>query len=61
MNWIKEHELAPNSTIVIDDMASEATEDTSQLFSVGLHHYKVNIIFLCQNLFPKIDIFKIFH
>ena len=47
MNWLKEHELAPNSTIVIVDMASEATEDTAQLFSVGLHHYNVNIIFLC--------------
>ena len=35
MNWLKEHELAPNST------------------SVGSHHYNVNIIFLCQNLFSK--------
>ena len=53
MNWLNEHELAPNSTLVIDDMASEATKDTAQLFSVGLHHYNVNIIFLCQNLFSK--------
>ena len=53
MNWIKEHILAPNSTIVIDDMASEATEDTAQLFSVSSHHYNVSIIFLCQNLFSK--------
>ena len=58
MNWLKEHELPPNSTIVIDDMASGATEDTAQLFSVGSHHYNVNIIFLCQNLFSKYRYFR---
>ena len=58
MNWIKEHKLAPNSTIVNDDMASEATEDTAQLFSVGSHHYNVNIMFLCRNLFSKNQYFR---
>ena len=58
MNWLKDHEIPPNSTIVIDDMASEATEDTAQLFSVGSHHYNVNIIFLCQNIFSKNRYFR---
>ena len=57
-NWLKELELAPNSTIFIDDMASEATEDTVQLISVSLHHYNANIIFLCQNLFSKNQYFQ---
>ena len=58
MNWIEENNVSPNSTIVIDDMALEATEDTAKLFSVGSHHYNINIIFLCQNLFTKNQYFR---
>ncbi len=58
MSWLEENELPPNSTIVIDDMALEATEDTAKLFSIGSHHYNVNIIFLCQNLFTKNQYFR---
>lgn len=58
MNWLEENDLPPNSTIVIDDMALEATEDTAKLFSVGSHHYNVNIIFICQNLFTKNQYFR---
>lgn len=58
MNWLEENDIPPNSTIVIDDMALEATEDTAKLFSVGSHHYNINIIFLCQNLFTKNQYFR---
>ncbi len=58
MNWLESNHPPPNSTIVIDDMALEATEDTAKLFSIGSHHYNVNIIFLCQNLFTKNQYFR---
>ncbi|MEL6277160.1 MAG: hypothetical protein AAFU03_18820, partial [Bacteroidota bacterium] len=61
MAWVQEHigNLGlKNCTIVIDDLAMEATEDTARLFTVGLHHYDVNIIFLCQNLFTRNRYFR---
>ena len=39
-------------------MALEATADTAKLFSIGSHHYHVNIIFLCQNLFTQNNFFR---
>ena len=51
--WLEKNSVPPNSTIVIDDMALESTEDTAKLFSIASHHFKINIIFLCQNLFTK--------
>ena len=57
-DWIKDNITDDNSTIVIDDMALEATEDTAQLFTVASHHYNVNIIFICQNLFTKNKYFR---
>ena len=53
MDWIKDNVTENNCTVVIDDMALEATDDTARLFSVGSHHFKINIIFLCQNLFTR--------
>ena len=50
MEWLAEHR---NSTIVVDDQALDVSEDTSKIFSVGSHHYNVNVIFICQNLFTK--------
>ncbi len=58
MEWLQENRVPKNSTIVIDDMALEATDDTAKLFSVGSHHYNVNIIFLCQNLFTQNRFFR---
>jgi hypothetical protein len=57
MEWL-ENNVKPNSTIVIDDMASEATDDTAKLFTVGSHHLKLNVIFITQNLFPKNRAFR---
>lgn len=57
MEWL-ENNAKPNSTIVIDDMASEATDDTAKIFTVGSHHFKVNVIFITQNLFPKNKSFR---
>ena len=53
MAWLEKNSVPPNSTIVIDDMALESTEDTAKIFSIASHHFKINIIFLCQNLFTK--------
>ena len=58
MEWLQENQPPPNSIIIIDDMALDATADTAKLFSVGSHHYNVNIIFLCQNLFTKNQYFR---
>ena len=46
------------STVIIDDQALDADEDTAKMFAVGSHHYNVNIIFLCQNLFGKNKFFR---
>ena len=58
MDWLEENQPPKNSIIVIDDMALEATADTAKLFSVGSHHYHINIIFLCQNLFTRNQFFR---
>ena len=58
MEWLQENQPPKNSILVIDDMALDATADTAKLFSVGSHHYYVNIIFLCQNLFTKNQYFR---
>lgn len=58
MNWIKDNIKTNNCTIVIDDMALEASDDTAKIFSIGSHHYKLNVIFICQNLFTKNKSFR---
>lgn len=40
-----------NSTVVIDDMALEASMDIGQVFAVGVHHFFCNVILITQNLF----------
>ena len=46
------------STVVIDNQALDADEDTAKMFEVGSHQYNVNIIFLCQILFGKNKFFR---
>jgi GTPase SAR1 family protein len=58
MSWIDENIAEKNCTIVIDDMALEVTEDTAKIFSVGSHHFHLNVILLCQNLFTKNKAFR---
>ena len=58
MTWLEKNSVPLNSTIVTDDMAWESTEDTAKLFSIASHHFKINIIFLCQNLFTKNKYFR---
>ena len=53
MDWIKENVTESNCTIVIDDLASEVTQDTANLFTIGSHHYDFNIMMLAQNIFSK--------
>lgn len=54
MEWLEAHaDKDGNDTIVMDDLALHVTENTAQLFSVGSHHFNVNLIFVCQNLFTK--------
>lgn len=43
----------PNTTVVLDDMSFDVTEDTLKIFNVISHHSGVNVIFLTQNLFWK--------
>ena len=40
-----------NTTLVVDDQALHVSDDTAEMFSVGCSRYKVNIIFITQNLF----------
>lgn len=58
MAWMEENITMSNCTLVIDDMALEATEDTAKIFSIGSHHYSCNIIFIAQNLFTKNKAFR---
>ena len=59
MDWLEANlNDEDNCTIVMDDMAMEATEDTAKIFSVGAHHAKVNVIFICQNLFTRNKYFR---
>ena len=60
MDWLEANlnDDQDNCTIVMDDMAMEATEDTAKIFSVGAHHAKVNVIFICQNLFTRNKYFR---
>ena len=53
MAWLEKNSVPPNSTIVIDDMALESTEDTAKLFSIASHPFQINVIFLWENLFKK--------
>ena len=57
MEWL-ENNSEPNMTVVIDDMAMETTADTAKIFTAGSHHFKVNVIFITQNLFPKNRFFR---
>ena len=61
MEWIQEQIgdfNLRNCTIVIDDMALEATEDTAKIFTVGSHHFNVNVIIIAQNIFTKNKFFR---
>ena len=58
MAWLEKNYVSPNSTIVIDDMALESTDDTAKLFSIATHPFKINLIFFCQNLFAKNKYFR---
>jgi len=59
MNWLKENlNGQTNCTIVLDDVADQMTSDTAVLFSVGSHHYDVNILLLLHNLFDKNKAFR---
>jgi len=58
MNWIKDNIEMSNCTVVIDDMSLEVTDDTAKIFSIASHHYQLNVIFICQNLFTQIKAFR---
>lgn len=59
MDWLENNvEAQSNATIVIDDLALEVTDDTSKIFSIGSHHFGLNVIFICQNLFTKNKSFR---
>lgn len=58
MNWINDNIKTPNCCIVIDDMALEANDDTAKIFSIASHHFSLNVIFICQNLFTKNKSFR---
>ena len=55
MDWIKENILMGNCTL---DMALDANEDTDKIFTIGSHHYDVNMIFTCQNIFTNSKYFS---
>lgn len=59
MKWIKEN-IVPgtNATLFLDDLGSQLTDDTSEIFTVASHHYSTNIWFLVHNLFQKSGPFR---
>ena len=58
MDWLTDNSSIKNSTVIIDDMALDANEDTARIFSVGSHHHFTNVIFICQNLFTRNQHFR---
>lgn len=54
MDWIENNiSKQENCTIVLDDLTDEINEDTATIFSVGSHHFHVNVILICQNMFTR--------
>jgi hypothetical protein len=54
MEWLADYcGQNENATIIIDDQAIDSSEDTSNIFSVGSHHLKCNVILITQSLFWK--------
>jgi len=39
--------------LIIDDLMQETNETIVNMFTKGLHHRNVSVVFLAQNLFPK--------
>lgn len=61
MDWLQENigdKNLANCTLIIDDMALEATEDTAKIFTVGSHHFNTNVIIIAQNIFTKNKFFR---
>lgn len=57
--WIEENcSTEQNVTIVLDDQAMNITKDISEIFAVASHQYRINFIFLAQNLFTKNRFFR---
>jgi hypothetical protein len=52
---IEELEQHPNSLIVLDDLMNDVanSKDISELFTRGVHHKKLSVLLLVQNLFPQ--------
>ena len=48
------------TTIVIDDMALESTEDTAKLLSIASHHCNLNSHFFAKIYSRKTNIFVIY-
>lgn len=46
-------ETTENITCIIDDQFLDSNIDTSDLFTKGSHHLKLNVFFIVQNLFWK--------
>ncbi|GFV28678.1 uncharacterized protein TNCV_3986281 [Trichonephila clavipes] len=42
--------------LIIDDLMNSLTNDIAQMFTVGSHHNNFSIIFITQNLFPRIRV-----
>lgn len=59
MNWIKKNISSnENATVILDDLARDMTEDTSEIFAVGSHHLGLNVILIVHNLFEKKPAFR---
>lgn len=57
--WIEENcSSEPNVTVILDDQAMNITKDISEIFAVASHQYRINFIFLAQNLFTKNKFFR---
>lgn len=41
----------PNTLLIIDDLMTNISADTSNIFTRGSHHLGISVIFLTQNLF----------
>ena len=54
LEWLEENiQSNTNSTVVLDDLVGELTQNSAEIFTVGRNNVKCNIIFMSQVVFSK--------
>lgn len=59
MDWIRANvKEGQNTVLILDDLARNMSEDTSEIFSVASHHMDCNVCLVVHNLFDKNKAFR---